>query len=215
MMKRILFFAFSALFLGSGSMIEAQNVRIDVHVDAPVCKVVRPAWLGAAAWDAPYVYIPELDLYYSMAEGFYYYFDGRQWCCSMSLPVCFRAYDLSALRHIAIRTRMPWRYNREHRARYCRAGQMRLLQRRDAKIPARLPDAPKAMPPKRDGQFAENRPGVGQKPTPVRTENRKRIERNNAEGRDVSAKRFVKKGLRRVSSDVDAERRTASPLRTL
>ncbi len=208
-MKRMVVFAFSLLCLGSGGMLKAQDVYVGVRVEAPVRGAVLPSWLGVKAWDAPYVYIPELDLYYSVGEGFYYYLDNGQWCCCMSLPVAFQAYDLSSLRHVAIHTPMPWRYNRQHRARYCRAGQMKPLRKRTPEgKAASLPHAPNEVRAKDDDGHGvairrDWEPEVG---------NKNITGKINTEGKEASARRFVKKGLRRVSSDVDAVcGSTASP----
>lgn len=148
------------LVLACGPMwapdMRSQDVNINIQVGSSLpAGWVRPAWLGTAAWDAPYVYLPEVDVYYSLAEGFYYYMSGGRWCCSLSLPPVCRGYDLAALRHIAIRTPRPWQHHARHRALYCR---------REPARPPRRPAVAGRVPAVKPRPAAPSRPAVSPRP---------------------------------------------------
>lgn len=212
-MKKNLLLVLMALSMGTGAALNAQNIEINVQVEAPACRVHRPVWLGTVAWDAPYVYIPELNLYYSMAEGFYYYLCDGRWCCSVSLPAIYRAYNLAKLRHIAIRTSRPWRYNSRHRARYCRVEHPHARPPRPEPRPHRArPARPQRVDPPRGA--THNRPGVKPHKERVSKEFNRSESRQSTEGRKASERRFVNKGLRRVSTDGSVSERTTSSLRS-
>lgn len=114
MKKYILAFA---LLLGVTSFsytVEAQNVNISINVGR------QPAW-GPVGYDyVGYYYFPDIDCYYDVNLGMFYYMNRGRWISARYLPYSYRHYDLYGLYKVVLNVRDPWRYHHTHYRDYAR-----------------------------------------------------------------------------------------------
>lgn len=115
-MKKLIFtlaclFAFST-YSGSDA-VKAQGFSISINIG------VQPAW-GPVGYDyVDFYYIPEIDCYYDVPRGlFFYVYDGR-WVSGRYLPPYYSRYDLYRLHKVVINGYpQPWRYHNRHYSTY-------------------------------------------------------------------------------------------------
>lgn len=114
MKKFILAFA---LLIGAGSFyssVEAQSVNISINVGR------QPAW-GPVGYDyVDYYYMPDINCYYNVNLGLFYYFDRGSWVSARYLPYSYRDYDMYSMYKVVLNVSNPWRYNNVHCRDYSR-----------------------------------------------------------------------------------------------
>ncbi len=109
-MKKFIF-AF-ALLIGIASFnnkVEAQSVNISINIGN------QPAW-GPVGYDyVDYYYMPDINCYYNVNLGLFYYPDRGRWISARYLPYAYRHYDLYGMyKVVLVNTVNPWRYNNVH-----------------------------------------------------------------------------------------------------
>lgn len=88
-MKKLITLAVIVLAIGFTDHAKAQ-VRVGVNINIGA----QPEW-GPAGYDyAEYYYFPDIDVYYSIVDRQYVFFDDGRWMFSYSLPFRCRDYDL-------------------------------------------------------------------------------------------------------------------------
>ena len=93
---------------------QAQSVNISINIGR------QPAW-GPIGYDyAGYYYFPDIDCYYDVNIGMFYYMDRGRWISARYLPYAYRSYDLYRIHKVVINTRDPWRYHNNHYRDYAR-----------------------------------------------------------------------------------------------
>jgi rRNA maturation protein Nop10 len=91
---------------------EHDNLVASVNLSA------QPTW-GPTGYDrADYYYIPDINSYYSVAEGQYIYKDGSSWVHSVSLPASYRGYDPYSSYKVVLNEDRPYENNDSHQAKY-------------------------------------------------------------------------------------------------
>lgn len=110
---------------------EAQNISVNINIGN------QPAW-GPVGYDyVNYYYFPDIDVYYNVNSGFYYYFDRGRWISTRYLPYIYANYDLYGLYKVVLNINDPWMYNNIHRRDYARyigyRGQIVIRDSRDAR----------------------------------------------------------------------------------
>ena len=88
------------------------------------CVEPYPVRRRPVRYDPDYYYYPDVNVYFGIATGYYYYFDNTYWIRSRTLPrriVLVPRYR----RPIYVGHPEPHRFNREHRRRYRLAGPTR------------------------------------------------------------------------------------------
>ncbi len=98
---------FTLLFCSAN--VQAQTINIEI----------QPSW-GPVGYDyAEFYYIPELNVYYDVANGLYYYYASRRWIGAPYLPVRYKRYDLHSMYKVVLNgDPHPWLSNRYHRRDY-------------------------------------------------------------------------------------------------
>jgi len=108
MKKFILAFA---LLIGASSFyntVEAQSINISINIGR------QPAW-GPVGYDyVGYYYFPDIDCYYDVNLGMFYYMNRGRWISARYLPYAYRHYDLYSIHKVVLNVRDPWRYHRTH-----------------------------------------------------------------------------------------------------
>lgn len=128
MKKFILAFA---LLIGATSLcntVEAQNINISINIGR------QPAW-GPVGYDyAGYYYFPDIDIYYDVNVGLFYFMDRGRWISARYLPYAYRNYDLYRLYKVVLNVHQPWRYHNTHYRNYAKyRGHKSVLVIRDSR----------------------------------------------------------------------------------
>ncbi|MDH6309859.1 hypothetical protein M2451_002230 [Dysgonomonas sp. PFB1-18] len=103
-----------SLFFATGliSLAPAQNINININLDK------QPSW-GPTGYDyAGYYYIPDLNVYYDIANSLFYYLSGSNWISNQYLPDRYRKYDLYSMYKVVINEQQPWSQNKTHKKSY-------------------------------------------------------------------------------------------------
>lgn len=103
-----------SLFFATGliSLAPAQNINININLDK------QPSW-GPSGYDyAGYYYIPDLNVYYDIANSLFYYLSGSNWISNQYLPDKYRKYDLYSMYKVVINDQQPWSQNKTHKKSY-------------------------------------------------------------------------------------------------
>lgn len=106
-----------ALFIGVASFynpVEAQNISVNINIGR------QPAW-GPVGYDyVGYYYFPDIDCYYDVNVGMFYYMNRGRWISARYLPYAYRNYDLYGMYKVVLNVNEPWRYHRNHYRDYAR-----------------------------------------------------------------------------------------------
>ncbi|MDU1890412.1 MAG: hypothetical protein E6767_06945 [Dysgonomonas sp.] len=106
-----------ALLIGIGSFYnttEAQSINISINIGR------QPAW-GPVGYDyVGYYYFPDIDCYYDVNVGLFYYLHRGHWVSARYLPYGYRNYDLYGMYKVVLNVHEPWRYHRTHYRDYAR-----------------------------------------------------------------------------------------------
>lgn len=111
-MKRlilILTLVISFGILNTSQKVHAGNVYVNINIGR------QPAW-GPTGYDyAQFYYLPEINCYYDVEAGYYYYPDRGRWVAVRYLPPYYSRYDFYSLYKVVINGMpSPWMYNRRH-----------------------------------------------------------------------------------------------------
>ncbi|MCD8281717.1 MAG: hypothetical protein LUC22_00500 [Prevotella sp.] len=109
-MKR-LFILFAVCFTLFMSTPASAQINININI--------QPSW-GPSGYDyAEYYYIPELNIYYDVANALFYYLSGNVWTGARYLPTKYKKYDLSSMYKVVMNdVSKPWLNNKEHKKTY-------------------------------------------------------------------------------------------------
>lgn len=118
----------------SGLIFSTANAQIRVHVGlnlgpARVIYTQRPVVVEEPVYQEPaqvyddsddddYYYLPDVDAYYNVSAGCYYYNNGYNWVSAAYLPGSYRNYDWRSARRYEIREHRPFMHNDVYRSRY-------------------------------------------------------------------------------------------------
>ncbi|MES2628358.1 MAG: hypothetical protein V4616_05265 [Bacteroidota bacterium] len=113
-MKKILVLLPLITLLGMARL-NAQ-VSVNVNIGGP------PAWGPYGYNDARFYFIPDIDVYYDVWDGCYWYQDYNQWICRPTLPPRYAGFDLYGCYKVVLDYRggYPYRYYNDHRISYAR-----------------------------------------------------------------------------------------------
>ncbi len=112
-MKKI-FFVLLPLMVLLGTVESKAQVSVSVNIGVP------PAWGPYGYDDARFYYIPDIDIYYDVWYGNYWYFDRGVWVSAVVLPPRYARFDLYGCYKVVLDYRgdTPYRYYHDHRSRY-------------------------------------------------------------------------------------------------
>lgn len=80
----------------------------------------QPEW-GPAGYDhAEYYYLPDIDVYYHVADRSFTYLSGGQWITERSLPARYRNYDLYKGYKVVMNESRPWARDKENKIRFAK-----------------------------------------------------------------------------------------------
>lgn len=109
MKKYILIFALLFGVTSYYNTAEAQSVNISINIGS------QPAW-GPVGYDyVDYYYMPDINCYFNVNLGLFYYLDRGRWISARYLPYAYRGYDLYGMyKVVLVNVANPWRYNSVH-----------------------------------------------------------------------------------------------------
>lgn len=109
-------FFYLSLFIVSVGFIQPSNAQVSVNVNIGS----QPLW-GPVGYDyVSYYYMPEVNVYYNVANRRYTYWKGNRWVTKSSLPREYRHVDLYRTYKVVVNERDPWRNHNRMRNRYGR-----------------------------------------------------------------------------------------------
>lgn len=112
-MKKILLLTLTVLGLSAFNESKSQ-VRLNININAGI----QPEW-GPAGYDyVDYYYMPDIDVYYSVPDRQYIYFNDGRWVFSYSLPHCYDNYDLYRGYKVVINEPRPYLNDDYYRERF-------------------------------------------------------------------------------------------------
>ncbi|MCD8044330.1 MAG: hypothetical protein LUH10_14865 [Tannerellaceae bacterium] len=113
-MKKII--ALLAIILASAALVpvQAQNVNININLNIDR----QPAWGPIGYKYVDYYYFPDINIYYDVNNGLFYYSSRGKWIADRYLPAKYRRYDLYVMYKVVLNERQPWVYNKVHRRQY-------------------------------------------------------------------------------------------------
>lgn len=92
--------------------------KAQVHFDVNVNIGSQPVW-GPAGYDyAEYYYLPDIDVYYSVPRGIFFYTESGCWVGRRTLPARYRNYDLYHGYKVVVNENEPWRRHEYYQRRY-------------------------------------------------------------------------------------------------
>lgn len=114
-MKKLVMFLGLFICLWFVSPVAAQHISVNVNINLDR----QPAW-GPVGYDyVDFYYFPDINIYYDVNYGMFYYLSGRRWIATRYLPVKYARYDLYAMYKVPLINEMdPWLYNRNHKRMY-------------------------------------------------------------------------------------------------
>ncbi|HMK27551.1 MAG TPA: hypothetical protein VK483_16075 [Chitinophagaceae bacterium] len=114
-MKKIILVMAVVMFTASVQKTEAQ-FRFNLNFNIGT----QPDW-GPAGYDyAEYYYLPDIDVYYSVPQRQFVYFNNGRWVFSTSLPYRYRSYNLYNSYKVVINEPRPYMHADVYRAKYAR-----------------------------------------------------------------------------------------------
>lgn len=105
-MKKVLIL----LLIAGGLFIQKSSaqVRINVNIGS------QPLW-GPVGYDyAEYYYLPEYDMYYSVPDRRYVYWDNRRWVFAATPPPRYRNVNLYSTHKVVLNSPKPYLQHNEH-----------------------------------------------------------------------------------------------------
>ncbi|MFB3388368.1 hypothetical protein [Flavobacterium sp. LAR06] len=110
-MKKLVF----ALVLFMSISFAQAQVSINVNIGTP------PSWGPEGNDDSRYYYLPDIDIYYDVAERQYIYDNNGRWIRDKRLPSQYRNYDLYGGYKVVLKDykgNTPYSYHKKHRENY-------------------------------------------------------------------------------------------------
>lgn len=93
---------------------QAQRVSVNINIGS------QPSW-GPVGYDyVDYYYMPDIDCYYSVNQGLFFYMNAGRWVGVRYLPYTYRDYDFYSMYKVVLVGHDPWLYNNRHRRVYAR-----------------------------------------------------------------------------------------------
>lgn len=102
------------LFVMAGGQMSAQ-VSVNVNLGSP------PAWGPAGYTDVRYYYVPDIGIYYDVAQAEYIYPASNGWVRSRVVPVAYRQYNFYNGYKVVLtdyRGATPYVYYKKHKVKY-------------------------------------------------------------------------------------------------
>jgi hypothetical protein len=108
---RFLIVSIVTLFLSC--MLFAQvSVNLNFNIDR------QPVW-GPTGYDyVQYYYLPDIEVYYSISQHMFFYYDGGRWIGRSRLPSRYRNYDLYNSYKVVVNEPRPYRNHQTFRDQY-------------------------------------------------------------------------------------------------
>ncbi|WP_353122522.1 hypothetical protein [Dysgonomonas capnocytophagoides] len=112
-MKKLIL-TFALILTCSAYTMQAQRVSVNINIGS------QPAW-GPVGYDyVDYYYMPDIDCYYSVNQGLFFYLNAGRWVGVRYLPYAYRNYDFYTMYKVVLVGHDPWMYNNRHRREYAR-----------------------------------------------------------------------------------------------
>lgn len=112
-MKKLIL-TFALMLTCSAYTMQAQRVSVNINIGS------QPAW-GPVGYDyVDYYYMPDIDCYYSVNQGLFFYMNAGRWVGVRYLPYAYRNYDFYTMYKVVLVGHDPWMYNNRHRREYAR-----------------------------------------------------------------------------------------------
>lgn len=110
---RYFFVIITALFLWFTS--DTSNAQVSTSINLGS----QPIW-GPTGYDyVEYYYLPDIDVYYSVPQRRYYYYNSTgRWRYSSNLPSRYSNYDIYNSYKVVVNEREPWRNHKDYREKY-------------------------------------------------------------------------------------------------
>lgn len=114
MIMKKLILTFALILTCSAYTMQAQRVSVNINIGS------QPAW-GPVGYDyVDYYYMPDIDCYYSVNQGLFFYMNAGRWVGVRYLPYAYRNYDFYTMYKVVLVGHDPWMYNNRHRREYAR-----------------------------------------------------------------------------------------------
>lgn len=95
-------------------------LKAQVHLDLNINIGSQPVW-GPVGYDyVKYYYMPDIEVYYSVPQGLYFYYEGGDWVSMSYLPVRYRDYDIYHSYKVVINKSNPWKHHNSYKKKYAR-----------------------------------------------------------------------------------------------
>jgi hypothetical protein len=110
-----------ALALLMGVMSSCQTVEAQVSINVSINIGRQPAW-GPVGYDyVDYYYFPDINCYFNVNLGLFYYLDRGMWISAQFLPYAYSGYNLyNMYKAVLVGVVDPWRYNYMDMRKYAR-----------------------------------------------------------------------------------------------
>ena len=112
-MKKFILLISAVVLIGLSNTANAQ-VSVNVNINS------QPSWGPGGYQYARYYYLPDLNIYYDVANSIFRYLSGSRWISCRSLPSRYRHYDLYKMYKVVINNPSPWAHNRTYSYRYAK-----------------------------------------------------------------------------------------------
>jgi len=110
-MKKFIVLTAFAVFVISAASVHAQ-LSVNVNIGA------QPVW-GPTGYDhADYYYLPDIGVYYSVANQQYIWRQGNSWVFRKTLPPQYANFDLYKSYKVVINEKTPWKKDSEYAKKY-------------------------------------------------------------------------------------------------
>lgn len=112
-MKKFILLISAVALIGLSSTANAQ-VNVNVNINN------QPAWGPSGYQYAQYYYLPDLNVYYDVANTLFYYLSGSRWTSCRILPNRYSRYDLYKMYKVVINKPRPWMHHQTYVHAYAR-----------------------------------------------------------------------------------------------
>ncbi|RPI05463.1 MAG: hypothetical protein EHM64_06440 [Ignavibacteriae bacterium] len=100
------------------AVILSSTVNAQLHVNFNFNADRQPVW-GPAGYDyVEYYYLPDIEVYYSVPQHKYFYYERGRWIGRSSLPSRYRGYNLYNSYKVVVNEPTPFRNHRTYRDKY-------------------------------------------------------------------------------------------------
>jgi hypothetical protein len=109
-------FFYAIAFLTGGIIFTATTSQAQIRLQVNIGN--QPEWGPSGYEHVEYYYLPDIDMYYSVTDSEFIYFDGRTWVHRAELPRRYRNYDLYKSYKVVVNDPNPWAHNDDYHRRY-------------------------------------------------------------------------------------------------